>query len=58
MIILGTPSIQLDFGIPNWAVLLIIGLMVLSYHIGKRQGIKGMTEESSEVFEDTELVED
>ena len=45
MIVLGTPSIALDFGIPDWAVLLIICLMVLSYNIGKHQGIKSTERE-------------
>lgn len=40
MIVLGTPMVTLDFGIPNWAVVLIIGLMTLSYYIGKQQGRK------------------
>jgi hypothetical protein len=35
MIILGTPSVTLDFGIPDWVILLVIGLMFLSYCIGR-----------------------
>jgi hypothetical protein len=46
MIILGTLGVTLDFGIPGWEILVIIGLMVLSYSIGKRQGSKSITEET------------
>ena len=45
MIVLGTPRVTLDFSIPDWMVLLIIGLMVLSYNVGKHQGIKSTERE-------------
>jgi len=40
MIILGTPAVTIDFGMPGWAVALILGLMAGSYLLGKRQGRK------------------
>lgn len=58
MIILGTPSINLDFGIPDWAVLLIMGLMALLYYVGRIHGFhiareEGKGEEKISVSEET-----
>ncbi len=44
MLILGTPSVTLDFGIPDWAVLLIIGLLIAAFYLGKAQGRKEQKE--------------
>jgi len=40
MLILGTPAVTLDFGIPSWAIALVLGLMAGSYLLGKKHGIK------------------
>lgn len=57
MIVLGTPSVTLNFGIPDWAVLLITGLMILSYYIGKRQGRKAALQDVVEDAGGKELMD-
>ena len=54
MIILGTPSVTLDFGIPDWALITVIGLMAVSYYLGRLHGIymeKERMKEEQEVIE-------
>ena len=57
MIILGTPSVTLDFGIPGWGILVIICLMILSYYMGKRQGSKPIASEIDDLEEAVVSVE-
>lgn len=40
MIICGTPQVSFDLGIPDWAVVLILGLLVGAYLLGKREGLR------------------